>query len=132
MVPLEAQSYGRPVIAFGKGGSLETVIGTYAPLRKQTVYKQAAITGIFFEKQAADSLAKAILAFESAEEIFVPHRIQSHARRFDTSVFLDRMHHYIDAVVAKTSDPASETIPPDERFIEEQQNSPAVSENSVA
>jgi len=132
MVPLEAQSYGRPVIAFGKGGSLETVIGTYAPLRKQTVYKHAAITGVFFEKQTADSLAKAILAFESAEEIFVPHRIQSHARRFDTSVFVDRMHHYIDAVLAKTSDPDSEIIPPDERFIEEQQNSPAVSENSVA
>src|SRR5262249_15373623 len=31
MVPLEAQSYGRPVIAFGKGGSLETVVGTYSP-----------------------------------------------------------------------------------------------------
>ena len=29
MVPLEAQSYGRPVIAFGKGGSLETVDGAY-------------------------------------------------------------------------------------------------------
>ena len=34
MVPLEAQSYGRPVIAFGKGGSLETVIGGYPPMRQ--------------------------------------------------------------------------------------------------
>src|SRR5271166_2823385 len=119
MVPLEAQSYGRPVIAFGKGGSLETVIGAYAPLREQTVYKHAAITGVFFEKQTADSLAKAILAFESAEEIFVPHHIQSHARRFDTSVFLDRMRHYINAVMAKTSGSDSEIIPPDERFIED-------------
>jgi len=32
MVPLEAQSYGRPVIAFGKGGSLETVSGVYSPI----------------------------------------------------------------------------------------------------
>ena len=29
LVPLEAQSYGRPVIAFGKGGALETVIGAF-------------------------------------------------------------------------------------------------------
>ncbi len=37
MVPLEAQSYGRPVIAFGKGGSLETVIGTYNPIREKQI-----------------------------------------------------------------------------------------------
>ena len=40
MVPLEAQSYGRPVIAFGKGGSLETVIGTYSPIRKQKAVRR--------------------------------------------------------------------------------------------
>ena len=71
MVPLEAQSYGRPVIAFGKGGSLETVIGTYAPIREQRAEEDTAMTGVFFEEQTADSLAKAILSFESSEEVFL-------------------------------------------------------------
>jgi glycosyltransferase involved in cell wall biosynthesis len=47
---LEVQACGRPVIAFGKGGALETVIDNK--------------TGIFFEEQTPDSLADAILRFE--------------------------------------------------------------------
>jgi glycosyltransferase involved in cell wall biosynthesis len=99
MVPLEAQSYGRPVIAFGKGGSLETVIGAYAPMRTQKVYQDPAITGVFFEEQTADSLAEAIRSFESCEEIFLPRQIQLHARKFDTSVFVSRLRSYIDGVI---------------------------------
>ena len=101
MVPLEAQSYGRPVIAFGKGGSLESVIGIYTPIGEQRTEQDAPITGVFFEKQTADSLARAILSFESCEELFLPQRIQSHARRFDTSVFLGRMREYINSVLTK-------------------------------
>src|SRR5258708_39399499 len=103
MVPLEAQSYGRPVIAFGKGGSLETVVGTYSPSRDQRNGQEPAITGVFFPEQTADSLAKAILSFESSEELFRPQRIQLHARKFDTAVFLDRMRNYISCVMAKPS-----------------------------
>jgi glycosyltransferase involved in cell wall biosynthesis len=99
MVSVEAQSYGRPVIAFGKGGSLETVNGTYTPLCKKGVGEDGAFTGVFFREQTAESLAKAILLFESCEEMFLPQRIQSHARRFDTSVFLDRMRNYISSVI---------------------------------
>jgi glycosyltransferase involved in cell wall biosynthesis len=101
MVPLEAQSYGRPVIAFGKGGSLETVIGTYNPIRKKLIEEDRTFTGVFFREQTADSLANAILLFESSEEMFLPQRIQSHARRFDTSIFLDRMRHYISSVMSQ-------------------------------
>jgi glycosyltransferase involved in cell wall biosynthesis len=103
MVPLEAQSYGRPVIAFGKGGSLETVVGTYSPSREQKNGQEPAITGVFFPEQTADSLAKAILSFESSEELFRPQRIQLHARKFDTAVFLDRIRNYISRVMAKPS-----------------------------
>jgi glycosyltransferase involved in cell wall biosynthesis len=103
MVPLEAQSYGRPVIAFGKGGSLETVVGTYSPSREQKNGQEPAITGVFFPEQTADSLAKAILSFESSEELFRPPHIQLHARKFDTAVFLDRMRNYISRVMAKPS-----------------------------
>jgi len=99
MVPLEAQSYGRPVIAFGKGGSLETVMGTYSPMAKRRADEAGPLTGVFFEKQTADSLVKAILSFESSEEMFLPHDIQSHARRFDTSIFIARMRDYINSVL---------------------------------
>ena len=102
MVSLEAQSYGRPVIAFGKGGSLETIIGTYSPIGEQRFDRDESMTGVFFKEQTADSLAKAILFFESSEEKFIPQRIQLHARKFDTSVFLQRMRNYINCVMAKS------------------------------
>jgi glycosyltransferase involved in cell wall biosynthesis len=96
MVPLEAQSYGRPVIAYGKGGSLETVVGTDSTAVREQVNRGEPITGVFFEKQSADSLANAILAFESSEHLFAPEGIQLHARRFDTSVFVEQLHAYIE------------------------------------
>jgi glycosyltransferase involved in cell wall biosynthesis len=105
MVPLEAQSYGRPVIAFGKGGSLETVRGAYAPIVKQAAVENPTLTGVFFREQTIDSLTEAIRSFESSEEIFLPLRIQLHARKFDTSVFLDRMRTYINGVLANFSKP---------------------------
>jgi hypothetical protein len=58
------------------------------------------MTGVFFREQTADSLVEAILSFESSEETFVPQHIQLHARKFDTSVFLGRMHKYINCAVA--------------------------------
>jgi glycosyltransferase involved in cell wall biosynthesis len=95
MVPLEAQSYGRSVIAYGKGGSLETVVGADGSTVRQRADSGELITGIFFDEQSADSLANAILAFESSEDLFIPENTQSHARRFDTSVFVERLHNYI-------------------------------------
>src|SRR6266403_2714018 len=51
MVPLEAQSFGRPVIAYGKGGSLETVVGAYSPIELGQTNELDGITGLFFEEQ---------------------------------------------------------------------------------
>jgi glycosyltransferase involved in cell wall biosynthesis len=99
MVPLEAQSFGRPVIAYGKGGSLETVVGTYPPIGRGQSKEIDGITGVFFKEQTPDSLAQAILSFEAGEESFVPHRIQLHARKFDTSVFVDRLLNYVEYVM---------------------------------
>ena len=102
MVALEAQAYGRPVIAFGKGGSLETVIGSFARDAERKNPADTPVTGVFFSEQTADSLTKAILSFESCEEVFLPERIRSHARKFDTAVFVDRMRSYIASVVASS------------------------------
>jgi glycosyltransferase involved in cell wall biosynthesis len=101
MVPLEAQSYGRPVIAFGKGGSLETVIGAYSPIRTRQFCEKRPITGVFFREQTAGSLAEAIRSFESCEEIFLPPHMQLHARKFDTSIFVSRLCNYIEGIIDK-------------------------------
>jgi glycogen synthase len=57
-VPVEAQSYGRPVIAYGRGGALETVIGLPLSGNSQVA------TGIFFHEQTPEALSEAITAFE--------------------------------------------------------------------
>ena len=98
LVPLEAQSYGRPVIAFGKGGALETVIGAHSDAGP--LGTNLAPTGVFFDEQTSDSLATAILSFEASEESFSPVQIQNHARQFDTLVFTERMRSFINSVTA--------------------------------
>jgi glycosyltransferase involved in cell wall biosynthesis len=81
IVPVEAQSYGSPVIAYGHGGSLETVVG----LDQATEMKPA--TGVFFAEQTVESVCEAILKFEEVEESFSPKAIQEHASRFSRSRF---------------------------------------------
>jgi glycosyltransferase involved in cell wall biosynthesis len=103
MVALEAQSYGRPVIAFGKGGALETVVGRFPETGKQRADDDIAVTGIFFREQTADSLAKAICFFEKVEAEFLPPDIQRHARKFDTAIFVERIRDYIECAMAKGS-----------------------------
>jgi glycosyltransferase involved in cell wall biosynthesis len=103
MVSLEAQSYGRPVIAFAKGGSLETVRGTYTPITQQNAAEGNTMTGVFFREQTADSLADAISSFEASEGLFLPQQIQSYARKFDTSIFIARLKKYIISALANPS-----------------------------
>jgi glycosyltransferase involved in cell wall biosynthesis len=108
MVPLEAQSYGRPVIAFGKGGSLETVVG-HEQIGRENSQEMDGITGIFFDEQTADSLAQAIASFEACEENFVPEQIQFHARKFDTTVFVERLRNFVECVMVN----GGETLEPE-------------------
>jgi glycosyltransferase involved in cell wall biosynthesis len=84
MVPLEAQACGRPVIAYGAGGSLETVVGS-----------GPAATGLYFREQTVESLMDGILRFEAEESRFDPARAQAWAAEFSTPAFLERMRSYI-------------------------------------
>jgi len=87
MVPVEAQTYGRPVIAYGKGGALETVIGFSDKDHDQC-------TGIFFDEQTTDKLIKAI---DKSETIQWNHNfIQEHARKFSKNIFKKRMAEFIE------------------------------------
>jgi glycosyltransferase involved in cell wall biosynthesis len=78
IVPLEAQAYGRPVIALRKGGSIETVLG-YS--------EHTDPTGLFFPKQDVDSLVDAMIEFENVEHSFTPRSIRKHACTFDKTIF---------------------------------------------
>ncbi|WP_446742686.1 glycosyltransferase [Silvibacterium acidisoli] len=98
IVPVEAQAFGRPVIAYGHGGSLETV--------RVADRLGHSDTGVFFDRQDAVSVIEAIDRFEAREHTFSPLEIQKHARTFDKSIFKNRIRDVIDAFV---TDPG--TIP---------------------
>lgn len=83
IAPIEAQAAGVPVVAFGKGGILETVEGqfpTQRPLKKS-------ITGIFFEKQNVTSLLEAVDFFEENISAFNKKAIRQNAERFSVERF---------------------------------------------
>ncbi len=93
IVPVEAQSFGRPVIAYGHGGSLETV---------RVGGKNAkGDTGLYFPDQTVDSVTACIRQFESAEDRFNPLQIQNHSRKFDTSVFASSFKELVDRAVER-------------------------------
>lgn len=77
IVPLEAQACGTPVIAFGEGGALETVIGLEAERP----------TGVFFQQQTVESLRAAILQFEREHARFDPVACRANAERFSNQRF---------------------------------------------
>jgi len=83
IVPLEALASGKPVIAYAKGGCLETVKDT--PEFK---------TGILFREQTVDSLVAAIRRFKETE--FSAESLRSFALTFDKKEFKRRMKEYIE------------------------------------
>ncbi len=91
LVPVEAQASGRPVIAYGKGGALESIrgISVEAARRTDRTSWPEGQTGIFFQSPTGKALAEAIACFESVEDRFDPPSIREWARRFDRPAFED-------------------------------------------
>ncbi len=81
ITPLEAQASGRPVIAFGAGGALASVVD--------------GVTGVFFHAQSVDSLAETLATFD--ESRFDRQAIRNHALEFDKPRFHRRMLQFIEA-----------------------------------
>jgi glycosyltransferase involved in cell wall biosynthesis len=96
IVPLEAQACGKQVIAFGKGGALETIIGLdHAQATK------ANATGIFFYEQTPKALQESILLFEKTRNKFDPRKCRDNALRFDRPIYQQSMQNYIQSVIAE-------------------------------
>jgi glycosyltransferase involved in cell wall biosynthesis len=95
IVPVEAQSFGKPVVAYASGGVLETVRGVYpneAELENPT--------GIFFREKSLSGLTKAILQFEAREHEFRPELIREHSQQFDRAIFKQRISEFIVSAVS--------------------------------
>lgn len=89
IVPVEAQSFGRPVIAYGRGASLETVIGIGPSVNPERA------SGIFFLEQTVEALSEAIDRFESLEAHFCPKFIREQAHRFGLERFQMEFREFI-------------------------------------
>ena len=80
MTPLEVQACGRPVVAYGKGGALETVIGGE--------------TGVFFQEQTVESLIDGIKRLASIE--IKSDVCRKNAEQFSIQIFKEKLHKEIE------------------------------------
>jgi glycosyltransferase involved in cell wall biosynthesis len=94
IVPLEAQACGKQVIAFGRGGAMETVIGL-----NYTNTEKADPTGVFFFKQTPEALRESILLFERRKKEFDAQKCRDNALRFDRYIYQKSMQNYIQSVL---------------------------------
>lgn len=76
ITPLEAQACGTPVIAFGKGGALETIV----PLPEVECADPS--TGVFFYEQSVPAIIAAVERFEEADAFITPDACRENALRF--------------------------------------------------
>lgn len=91
IVPLEAQACGKPVIAYGRGGALETVIARDV--------SEMQPTGLFFQDPTPECLCEAVRRFELIEDLFHPEACRANAARFSTQRYQAEMLSVIDQVM---------------------------------
>lgn len=84
---VEAQACGTPVIAFGRGGALETVVGLGASHRP---------TGVFFNHQDVPSVKHAVETFERNADAFSPEACRANAMRFSRERFRREFAAYVE------------------------------------
>lgn len=81
IVSVEALAAGAPVIAYGKGGTLDIV--------------QDGESGVLFDKQSIESVVDAIKRAEKIE--FLPGTLRRKAKRFDKSLFITKIRNVVDS-----------------------------------
>jgi glycosyltransferase involved in cell wall biosynthesis len=87
ILPVEAQACGTPVIAYGKGGALETVRGL----------GDAVPTGVFFQRQDAAAVADAVRTFLNSESAFTPQSCRTNALSFSAERFREAFTRFVEA-----------------------------------
>ncbi len=87
ILPVEAQACGTPVIAYGRGGARETVIGNE--------------TGIFFGEQNVESLISAVNTFEKNQDVFSVAEVRKNAGRFSKERFKTEFKAFVEEKMIK-------------------------------
>lgn len=86
IVPVEAQASGVPVIAYGVGGSRDTVVP----------WPNEGATGVFFDTQTEEALVDAVHRFESVEHAFDRDTLRANAERFSNAHFRRRLRQIVE------------------------------------
>lgn len=92
ITPVEAQACGTPVIAYGKGGALETVVASPDATKA---------TGVFFTEQTVESLTAAVRAFDARAGEFMPSVCRDNAERFSIERFRTEFSAYVESRLAE-------------------------------
>jgi glycosyltransferase involved in cell wall biosynthesis len=82
IVPVEAMASGKPVIAFARGGALETVVD-----------RPEVSTGVLFSEQTVESLLSGV--GRAREKTFDPDRMRAFAEQFDREAYKRQMKEYV-------------------------------------
>jgi glycosyltransferase involved in cell wall biosynthesis len=98
ILPVEAQACGAPVIAYGRGGALETVIG---PERDRP-------TGLFFHEQSEAAIIEAVEHFERDRARFAPENCRANAQRFSRAIFREKFMAVVEAETARLAPAGSQ------------------------
>ncbi len=90
IAPVEAQACGTPVIAYGKGGALETVRGLSDPRP----------TGVFFAAQTVAAICAAVETFETERGKITAVNCRANAERFGHERFRAELNDFVLAALA--------------------------------
>lgn len=82
ILPVEAQACGTPIIAYGRGGALETVVPEKS--------------GIFFYEQSEESIINAVERFDKIEEKFQPDLIRKGVEKFNKQRFKEEFKRFVE------------------------------------
>lgn len=82
---VEAQACGTPVLAYGKGGAIESVVGL----------ERGHPTGILFDDQNVDEVIAVVNLFETHKEIITPENCRKNAMRFSKEIFRREFYHFV-------------------------------------
>jgi glycosyltransferase involved in cell wall biosynthesis len=90
ITPVEAQAAGTPVIAYRRGGALETVVPPDGD-------DFGGATGLFFSSPTPESLGETLRAFDRVAHRFLPESAVQNAARFETGRYVRQMLGFLDA-----------------------------------
>ncbi|MEO1205503.1 MAG: glycosyltransferase [Pseudomonadota bacterium] len=83
ILPVEAMASGCPVIAYARGGALDTV--------------EDGVTGVLFDQQSPEAIMDAVWQFE--QRAFSPQELRQHANRFDTDRFKSEILNFVEQAI---------------------------------